>query len=126
MVDYFGRLLSGPCHELIVATCGEFDECADEPDCVLALLMAEPHDGEVSCNEELEEGSYSPCTAATQSPCLALVRHVCGAGIEEDKPCADHPACFQALYLFESGGEAACEQALREATLYPRCDVEEG
>lgn len=83
-----------------------------------------------SCAALYESGAYVPCA---ENRCNMLRDLVCGPQADGGRPCAQTPACVNAISLaggatydagtmHDSGWRAqACAQALQEPTAYPPC-----
>ena len=109
------------CPGLLEATCGLNNECAQDPGCVAADLLArfEPD----RCAEAAADPrSFPPCALGN---CELLANAVCGG--DAPAACEDAPACAPARELQRRAGEgdasadASCAQALADETLFPAC-----
>lgn len=107
------------CEALIAKTCGVDDDCARDPGCNGATLLArfEPD----ACEAALtDDRTYPSCAVGS---CSDLVDKVCGG----DDRCASDPGCApaRALQARADDGDAdantSCNQALSDELLFPRC-----
>lgn len=115
------RMAGGPCHDLVLLTCGASNECHGRAECIAAGLMTEFADGDSRCQKAHDEGQLSACVPPTSS-CDDLVQYVCGGTRDGAKRCAGQPACNQALRLTDGDAGNACAAAFAESSLYPRCE----
>jgi len=109
------------CPGLLLATCGINNECAEDPGCVAADLLArfEPE----RCAEAAADPRSFPVCALGN--CELLASRVCGG--DAPAACEEAPACAPARELErradggDASADASCAQALADETLFPAC-----